>query len=131
MNFHENFHVKIIIVLYIIDMECQYCHKSFSNGYVLKNHQKTTKSCIRIQKETGVIREESEQSCSYCLRSYSTKYNLDCHLKTCKKKIKSEQELKEKQLQDLLVKNLETDMLSYDIKRKQDEFEHKLLQKEL
>ena len=35
-------------------MECSYCKKTFSTRYVLINHQKTVKSCIKIQNELGI-----------------------------------------------------------------------------
>ena len=30
-------------------MNCIYCKKTFNNKYILKNHQKTAKYCLKIQ----------------------------------------------------------------------------------
>jgi hypothetical protein len=70
-------------------MECDYCKKMFSTIYVLRHHQKTAKSCIKIQTEQG-ISPDTFFKCEHCEKSLTTKWSLTSHYKICKK-IKKEQ----------------------------------------
>ncbi len=82
-------------------MECVYCHKTFSTPYVLKNHQKTTKSCIKIQNETNntVVTLTDKYECGYCQKRLTTITNLNYHVKCCKSKPKEDKELTETKLE--------------------------------
>lgn len=66
-------------------IECEFCHKTYSNAYNLSVHKKTTKSCIRIQRQTDVD-EESKHVCSYCNKRFTVKSSLHRHMNGCKKK---------------------------------------------
>ena len=61
-------------------MNCIYCKKTFNNKYILKNHQKTAKYCLKIQG----IEPESGYKCKFCNKSFSLKQHLVNHNKTCK-----------------------------------------------
>lgn len=70
-------------------MDCQYCQKSFSTSYAMKNHQKTTKSCIKLQQKTNEsVTLTSKYECSYCKKKLTTLTNLTYHLNICKSKSK-------------------------------------------
>lgn len=45
-------------------MECQFCRKTLSSIYSLKNHQKTAKSCLQIQGKMT----DSNFNCDFCLQ---------------------------------------------------------------
>jgi hypothetical protein len=69
-------------------MDCLYCHKTYSSSYALSKHQKTTKSCIKIQQENGKIPDImiNKFECVYCHKRLTTHINLKYHLTCCKKK---------------------------------------------
>jgi hypothetical protein len=71
-------------------MECIYCKKTYSNAYTLSTHQKTTKSCLLIQQEQGIVSNKRLYECSYCKKELTTKVQLDSHLTICKQKIKED-----------------------------------------
>jgi hypothetical protein len=66
-------------------MECVYCKKTLSTNSSLSYHQKTVKSCLKIQNEQGV-NQSSLFNCSYCNKNITTKQNLDYHIGICKKR---------------------------------------------
>lgn len=70
-------------------MECQFCKKGYSSKSALLYHQRTTKSCLKIQIDMGVCKKVSFD-CSFCLKQLTTKCNLDSHLLICKTKIKED-----------------------------------------
>jgi hypothetical protein len=59
---------------------CVYCNKEYSNKYVLTNHQKTAKKCLKLQDEL----KNNQFQCQYCSKKFSTKFNLSQHEKTSK-----------------------------------------------
>lgn len=61
-------------------MECQYCKKTLKTKWSLKNHQKTTKYCLKIQGEN----ECKNFICNICNNSFTTKTNLYRHNINCK-----------------------------------------------
>jgi len=61
-------------------LTCEYCKKLFSNKYVLKNHQKTTKYCLKLQNK----KSEENYICNNCNSTFSLKAHLKTHMKTCK-----------------------------------------------
>ena len=69
-------------------MDCTYCHKSYSSSYALSKHQKTTKSCIKIQQENGKIPDImiNKFECMYCHKRLTTRVNLNYHVECCKSK---------------------------------------------
>jgi len=66
-------------------MECEYCKNTFSDKYVLKNHQKRAKFCLIIQKENNIEVDSQLIKCFYC-EHLSGPGHLKRHLLTCKKK---------------------------------------------
>jgi len=64
-------------------MECVYCKKTFQSKHSLLYHQKTVKSCLKIQNEQGVT-VSTLFKCSYCNKNITSKNNLDYHLNICK-----------------------------------------------
>lgn len=75
-------------------MECQFCKNTYSNQYILKTHQQTTKKCILLQNQgtNHVVNNEIKFQCSYCHKILSSKARLDTHYSTCKSKIKKDSE---------------------------------------
>lgn len=76
-------------------MECVYCHKTYSSSYALSKHQKTTKSCIKIQQDNGKIPDImiNKFECMYCQKRLTTLVNLKYHLTCCKKMNSSNNEV--------------------------------------
>lgn len=64
-------------------MECVYCKKTLSTNSSLLYHQRSVKSCLKIQHEQGVI-QSTLFNCSYCNKNITTKQNLDYHIGICK-----------------------------------------------
>jgi arsenate reductase-like glutaredoxin family protein len=60
-------------------MECDYCHKTYSNKYTLKTHQTTSKHCNSDGKD-------SPFQCVFCNKNMSSKARLDQHLSKCQNK---------------------------------------------
>lgn len=59
---------------------CQYCNKTFCSVSSFNHHQKTAKSCLKIQE----VYDKNLFQCCYCDQKFSTKYNLEQHQKTSK-----------------------------------------------
>jgi hypothetical protein len=59
---------------------CQYCNKTFCSVSSFNHHQKTAKSCLKIQE----VYNKNLFHCCYCDQNFSTKYNLEQHQKTTK-----------------------------------------------
>ena len=64
-----------------MSIECEHCKKSFSNKYLLSQHQNKAKYCLAIQKKNN-----EEFKCFLCQKILSTKYNLEVHKEKCKGK---------------------------------------------
>jgi hypothetical protein len=64
-------------------MECVYCKKTFQTKPSLTYHQRTVKSCLKIQHEQGIT-APTLFKCSYCNKNITSKNNLDYHLNICK-----------------------------------------------
>jgi hypothetical protein len=110
-------------------MECQFCKKTYSNIYTLKNHQTLTRTCLLIQKELGNKVEPKIFECSFCNKNLSTKARLDSHYMICKikkecdtkKEIEKAVEEKTKQI----IKD-EFDEVSFTFRNKQEEYEYEI-----
>ena len=74
-----------------METQCEFCNKIFNSKGNLIKHQKTTKFCIKIQKEQS-IKEVIyvTYNCQYCKKEFSQSYNLERHLSTCIEKLKQE-----------------------------------------
>lgn len=67
-------------------MDCQYCHNTLKNKYVLQNHQKRAKYCLKIQEQRVGIKPESVlYTCEYCNKQMAFD-NRNTHHKMCKQK---------------------------------------------
>jgi hypothetical protein len=106
-------------------MECCYCKKIYSSVYTLKNHQKTTRSCITIQKELGLEVKTKLFECTYCKKDVTTKTQLDSHYTICKKKLKEDmkKEIEKKMLDE---KEDEIQEVSCFFRNQQEELEFEL-----
>lgn len=65
-------------------VECEYCGKKYSNNSNLKNHQKTAKFCLELQKKE--IKHEDTYICEHCEKVFIVKYSYINHVSTCKHK---------------------------------------------
>ena len=82
--------------------ECEYCGHMFTRKYVLINHQKRAKYCIKIQQERAekerVKRERASEykfMCNICGCKFSTNNILQKHVKNCNNSEKYEQTISE------------------------------------
>ncbi len=67
-------------------MQCEWCEKTLSTKYGLKNHQKKTKSCIEIQKSKNVYEESDEFSkfdCAFCEKKFTSQSSRELHESKC------------------------------------------------
>ena len=64
------------------ELECQFCNNMFGNTQMLKQHQKKTKYCLKIQ-ETKALADDKEKvkelTCPFCNNQFKTKYQLSSH----------------------------------------------------
>jgi|UniRef100_A0A6C0J1C6 hypothetical protein len=82
---------------------CKYCDKEFTLQGNLLKHQKTTKYCIKIQKERSESVEDTDIksfNCEYCKKNFTTKNNLSRHYKSCIEKYKKLLSLSETKLEE-------------------------------
>ena len=65
--------------------QCQFCYNMFGDTKMLKQHQKKTKYCLKIQEELNKQKYEEEKkkttdlSCKFCGNQFKTKYLLNIH----------------------------------------------------
>ena len=73
--------------------KCPFCNNMFGNTQMLKQHQKKTKYCLKIQEaveekeknETIKLQEKAnELICQFCGNQFKTKYLLNIHQKQTK-----------------------------------------------
>jgi len=104
---------------------CDYCKKDFSNKYILRNHQKTAKYCLRIQNKPL----EEEHVCENCESVFTQKTHLKTHMKTCRatNNIKQVQKRHKKQIHTLR-KQLQQQEAKYErkIEKIQTQYERKI-----
>jgi len=100
---------------------CEYCEKNFSTKYVLKNHQKSAKYCLKYQKKDV----EEFHNCSNCGKKFTRKDTLKTHTKTCKM-TDINKKLKIKHIKE--IKNIKKEYEKRIIKQK-DEYEDLYTQK--
>ena len=75
-------------------MECEFCKQILSTKYILKNHQKRVKSCLKLQ---GKIPDDMFK-CKFCNEVFTANSTLKTHIKNCKK---SELYTYQKQIEEL------------------------------
>ena len=97
-------------------MECKFCQKTFSTKYVLKNHQRTVKSCLKMQEQQCIQPETKVYECVYCNKHVTTKGSLTHHYKICPHNKKNMEENMEK--------------LSYAFNKSKEEMEVELHKKD-
>ena len=78
-----------------------------STLYSLKTHQKTVKSCLKIQGKN----EFNNFNCEYCLKKFTTKDHLYTHYKSCKEKFVN-------------TKDIEVEKLKKEIEKLKEELYH-------
>ena len=68
--------------------KCQFCNNMFGNTQMLKQHQKKTKYCLKIQskllsdaakEKEETINLDNKLTCSFCSKQFKTKYLLNIH----------------------------------------------------
>ena len=77
--------------------QCQFCNNMFGDTKMLKQHQKKTKYCLKIQesqskeakeeadaKARKIQQKTSELTCQFCSKEFKTKYYLSSHQKEAK-----------------------------------------------
>jgi hypothetical protein len=90
--------------------QCQFCHNMFGDKKMLRQHQKKTKYCIKIQLEAKevsnalVIQTNKELTCQFCGNEFSTKYLLNKHQTQAKYCLK----IQESQKSEVIVKSFIT-----------------------
>jgi len=101
-----------------MELECEFCNKSFSNISNLRYHKKTNKKCQIIQKQK--VDEIETFNCSFCNKTF-TKQTIKTHNKTCKKKLN--EEIKTLQIENNEIKNVlsEKDEQIDEIEEKDEE----------
>ena len=63
-------------------MECEFCHKTFSNKHSLTKHQNKAKYCLDIQN----TKPDIMYKCSICEKNFNVKSSLERHETNCKNK---------------------------------------------
>jgi len=64
--------------------ECKHCKKVFSNKYIMKNHQKTAKYCLKIQGTKESNLNKFKFKCGGCHKSFTRKNHYTSHISSCK-----------------------------------------------
>ena len=67
---------------------CIYCNKDYSSKSNLKNHQKSAKYCLEIQKRTNIDSDEVDNVqtsfvCKFCEKDFSSNHRYQKHLDIC------------------------------------------------
>ncbi len=88
---------------------CEFCSKSFTTLYNLKNHQKTAKYCLDIQNKHA----DTTYNCEFCNKSFNVKSIYNSHISSCKEK-KSQEEKEQNNLLLKRIKELEKEISQKD-----------------
>jgi len=107
------------------DLNCNFCKKEFKNKYIFDTHQKTSKTCLKLQ---GIVSENFK--CQYCHKCLSSQTRLTTHINICKKKIKEEsinEKIKEKEKRFQLILKEKENMY----KEKEESLNEKIKEKDI
>jgi hypothetical protein len=117
-----------------MSIECEFCHVIVQRASCLETHQSTTRKCLLIQKQLGLIPLEKLYECEYCTKKQTTKNNHMKHISKCKVKLLKENEHAQKKLSDskVLTQSIEDKLeeLASEFRNYKQENEYKTLLKE-
>ena len=103
------------------DLTCQFCNKTLSTKSNLQIHQKTAKSCLKIQNKEL----EDDFKCEGCQRKFTQKINYNNHINICdglKLLLSCEQKLQEKE-KDYKTQ-YENQQVEYELKYEEQQLKH-------
>ena len=96
--------------------QCQFCNNIFGNTQMLKQHQKKTKYCLKIQEAKGkeeleakemkelILKEKiKELTCPFCSKEFKTKYLLNIHQTQAKYCLKIQESQNSQEIISLLI----------------------------
>ena len=92
--------------------QCQFCNNMFGNTQMLRQHQKKTKYCIKIQEAKAKEYEENEKkkkkeadelTCHFCSKQFKTKYLLNIHQTQAKYCLKIQESQNSQEIISLLI----------------------------
>jgi hypothetical protein len=99
-----------------MELECDFCNKTFSTSGNLKYHKRTSKKCqlIQVQNFKDEKVESSLINCDFCDKKFTVQ-TLKTHTKNCKKKTEFEIQklLEENQKLQIRIVELETENKIY------------------
>jgi len=90
-----------------MDIECEFCKKTFSTKSNLSAHQKSAKFCLELQGDNA---DESKFTCEYCQKVLTQQKSLDIHIVSCKEKKKKIESSKDAEI-NLTLKKLENEIV--------------------
>lgn len=116
-----------------MSIQCEFCKKFYASKLSLKNHQKSTKSCLDIQNELAktddsIIVKISSYCCDYCTKKFSSKKRLNLHQESCFEMFKSITNDKDKEINLLREKINEQEKVISELK---EDNQNKRLEAEL
>ena len=107
-------------------MECNYCKKTFQTTSSLLHHQRTVKSCLKIQNEQGVSLS-TRFECSFCNKRITTKNNLDYHINICKIRLNQLEMASNDNIKKTLEeKDDKLDKIESDLRTQKEEYEYEI-----
>ena len=90
-------------------VQCNFCSNIFGDTKMLKQHQKKTKYCLKIQelkakeKQEDTEKENKELTCHFCSKQFKTKYLLYIHQTQAKYCLKIQESQNSQQIISLLI----------------------------
>jgi hypothetical protein len=109
-----------------MSFECIHCKKSFTTNSNLTKHQKTTKKCLKIQKEKTMSVDNNLYKCKFCNKDFTTKQYYEKHIEICVSKLKQDLSNIEKTNKMLILENDNKEKNINELK-----LENKLLKEQL